>query len=129
MSTYANIADFKAYTYLSPMPSDAVIQRALNRAESDIDRYVPGVVDPDTALRINPSQILVWQLVKLNEATCAQAEYRILKGEAFFATYNNDEVVQGPDFTISGTQRRFSIAAATYLRESGLLLLATRAVP
>lgn len=131
MSTYATVEDFKEYTDIPAemLPDDDTIQKVLNRAELDVDRYIAGTVDETSGLRVDPESLPVWQLQYLVNATCAQAEYRLIVGEDFFIQGSNDEVIQGPDFTISGTRRRFGIKAAQELRASGLLLMSTRAVP
>lgn len=128
MSTYATIEDFKAFTEMDPLPSDQLIQRALDRAEFDVDAYLPGP-PLDTGLRVVPTDLLDWQADRLNKAVCAQAEYRLEMGDEFFQHAVNDEVIQGPDFTISGRRSRFSPVAAQWLRGASLLVMGARAVP
>lgn len=129
MSTYATVADFKAWSVMDPMPADADIQKALDRAEIDVDSYLPGPIIEDTGLHVDPATLLTWQVQRLRDATCAQAEYRLELGEEFFQQSSNDEVIQGPDFTISGRRSRFSPVAAQLLRTASLLVMGARAVP
>lgn len=129
MSTYASLADFSAYTDMDPEPDPAVVQKALDRAEFDVDYFLPGPVDPDTGLRLNIDNLAMYQLQHLVNAVCAQAEYRINNPEFFRTGGNSNEVIQGPDFTISGTRRWFSVTAARYLMSTGIMLMGARAVP
>jgi hypothetical protein len=129
MSTYASLADFAQYAEAPTDYSADAKQRALDAAELDVDTFLPGAVDPTSGLRLDVAALPVWQLERLIRAVVAQAEYRLEMGPEFFSHASNDEVIQGPDFTISGRRSRFSVSAAAFLRGAGLLLGGARAVP
>lgn len=129
MSTYATLADFEQYAESPTDYATDAKQRALDAAELDVDAFLPGAVDFTSGLRIDVTALPLWQLERLIRAVVAQAEYRLEVGPEFFSHASNDEVIQGPDFTISGRRSRFSVAAAALLRGAGLLLGGARAVP
>lgn len=88
-AAYATITDFKAYTLdtIPTPPADAVIQRLLDNAARDVD-WAAGawpLVDTTTGAKFDPISLPAYQSLALNRATCAQAEYRSLQGEAFMA--------------------------------------------
>lgn len=104
MSTYATLAELKAYTDLDTGVSDPTLQTALDRAERDVDSIVTPLVAGSreaTGLKLDPASLLDWQAAALSRATCAQAEYRLAMGEDFFIRAQHS-TVRGPDFSLSG---------------------------
>jgi hypothetical protein len=127
MSTYASIADF--HDWSNNPADDEDIQLALDEAEFDVDNYMAGVINPTTGLRLDTADLEVWRLERLVRAVVFQAEYRIDHPDIFSDHGVGDEVIEGPDFTISGKRPRFSARAARELKAAGLLLTGARAVP
>jgi hypothetical protein len=122
MSTYATLADLKAYTDLAEGVSDADLQKALDRAERDVDQ---ALAEPparqSSGLKYDPAKLTpAWAEGPLNRATCAQAEYRLTMGEEFFIRPQHD-TVRGPDFATSGQLPYLAPKAARELSGTGLL--------
>lgn len=122
---YATVEDFEAYVEGWVTKDEEALERALHKASIDIDRYVgPTWAKQANGLRFgvlaeNPQRLTDSQLGDLVRATCAQAEYRIEKGEDFFI-HGQHEVTSGPDFSTKGRLPRFSPKAKEELRFSGL---------
>lgn len=95
MGAYATKDDLDAYLEdgIPEGYDDAYIERVLELASDDIDRYATGFVRIGVnerkfyvtdAPRVWAEGLDAWQQAVLTEATCAQAEYRLAKGDQFF---------------------------------------------
>lgn len=123
---YATIEDLKAWTGDTSL-AGAEVERALARAEDDIDRAVGAwPIDPATGRKFDPESgdLEAWRYERLRDATCAQAEYRLHMGEAFF-TEGQADSVSGPGVSSSGRLPRLSPQAREQLESGGLLRLTT----
>lgn len=99
MATYATVAELAEYIGRAA-PANA--ERILGFAERDIDRLIRLRGQRTVAgLKVNPVDLTGYQAAALSRATCAQAEYRIAKGEDFFIHAQHSRV-SGPDFTTEG---------------------------
>lgn len=125
MPTYALQTDLEAYLEDSPltMPAGGVADRLLGRAERDVDTLLVGygALNATTGLKYDPAVDLeAWQVLALNRATCAQAEYRLRMGEDFFIVAQYDRQ-QGPDFTIEGELPYIGPQVERELQATGLI--------
>ena len=128
MSTYATLDDLKAFApQLDPDASDELLQAALDNAEQDIDSAVGYVMNPDltASQKFNLTYLDDNQKLRLNRATCAQAEYRLYRGENFFIEGTQKEVT-GRDSRLSGPLPRIGPKASTELTRGGLYRLTSR---
>lgn len=103
--SYATLSDYENYIGTEPVDEDAA-QRALDQAEKDVDSIAgPWAVQTETGRKFlsAPDTFLPglqeWQVQKLKDAVCAQAQYRETMGEEFF--------VQGQYTSVSG---RFGVS-------------------
>lgn len=105
--------------------NDEAVNPILDAASRDVDRYVgfSWSMEPNGFrfgdLTANPKKLSNEELVALKRATCAQAEYRIAKGEEFFR-HDQFRSTSGPDFATQGKLARFGPKAREELRYSGL---------
>lgn len=106
MATYATQAELEAYAdIVFDVPADA--EAVLERAERDVDAIVgPWLVESNglkfgAPAAANEKGLEAWQVAALSRATCAQAQYRLAKGEPFFVE-GQYESVRGPDFSVTG---------------------------
>ena len=121
MPTYATRADCLAYTEGLVVEDNAAFDRLIERAEDDIDNIAgPLPVDEGTGRKFVPANMSTGSAAALRRATCAQAEYRVEMGEAFFTRAQFPES-SGPDFSRKGTLPYFAPKAARELRSTGLL--------
>lgn len=105
MATYATVADFEAYVVGWVTDDPVALEKYLVLAEREVDMALGNYsrVDLDTGLKINPATLEVWRRQALANAVCAQAEYRLIKGNAFFT----EEVPldpSGPDGSQKGRE-------------------------
>jgi hypothetical protein len=134
MSAYATLDEFKAY---SPQLffSDPDMESALEQASRDIDRVVGAIQRSATApagLKYDITTLDADSATGLSNATCAQAEFRLLQGPEFFIMPGTE--TKGPDFTIKsggglGVLRWLAPKALDELRSYGLIRTTARARP
>jgi hypothetical protein len=124
-AAYATVADFEDYVEGWATDDEDVLKRTLHRASRDVDRFVgPCWSMESNGLRFgdlteNPKKLSDEQRAALVAATCAQAEYRIEKGEDWFV-HDQYKQTNGPDFATVGRLNRFGPKAREELRYSGL---------
>lgn len=127
---YATREELNAYivggvTSLGFEDDDKTINPILTQASRDVDQRVGfGWSMESNGFRFgdlgqNPKQLSAAQLVALRRATCAQAEYRMVKGEEFFR-HGQHKSTSGPDFSTQGKLPRFGPKASEELAASGL---------
>lgn len=123
--TYASVADFEAYVSDRLSLDTPTIENRLAEAERDIDLVVgPIPIDPATGLKFIIGDLEPEDVTALSRATCAQAEYRVEMGPAFFRRPQADKV-SGPDFSQEGQLPIVGPAAMRELTYSRLLRLTT----
>ena len=127
MPTYATAAQLRTYTGLdaTALP-DATANAVLNKAEDDIDSLA-GVNRPmieATGHRFDVTTLSTGQVLVLRHATCAQAEYRLEMGSAFFIRSQYSSVT-GPDFSTNGRLSYIGPAVYRHLSGNGLIRLTT----
>jgi hypothetical protein len=83
--TYATPDDLRAYANVSEdtLPDPEAL-RVLALAERDVDRTAGNWGVLATGRKFEPVSMVPIMAAALNRATCAQAEYRLAKGEEFF---------------------------------------------
>lgn len=125
MATYATVSDFEGYSEGWQTNDAAALERTLQRAERDIDRILgyQGHRPDSQILKLVPADLGARQRDALMRATCAQAEYRIEKGEKFFRQAQHERV-SGPHFSTSGKLPRIGPKVRDELAGSGLQVLA-----
>lgn len=122
---YATPEDFERYVEGWKTEDKAALERTLHRASKDVDRQVGfGWSTESNGLKFgepedNPKKLPDRQLEALRDATCAQAEYRIEKGEDWFV-HGQYKSTSGPDFGTQGKLPRFGPKAREELQNSGL---------
>jgi hypothetical protein len=82
--TYATATQFKTYTIDNPSCAgltDDEIERVLRRAELDLDSFLDWPAPITATLRVPLNSLTAYQGAALSRATCAQAEYRLMRGE------------------------------------------------
>lgn len=80
---YTDDAAFEEFTDLTPVVGS--VEELLMQAERDVDMALGRIPqDPTTGLKLLPSTLQTWQVEALSRAVCAQAVYRIIKGDTFF---------------------------------------------
>lgn len=122
---YAKVADLDAFFGVGNyLPTEAAKKKALLEAQGDIDLYVGRSrgYDKTTGLAYDPTDTTrfdEFMVEDLAEATCAQVEYRLTMGDAFFMESPRSET-KGPDYTQSKVPR-ISPKAIVALRRHGIL--------
>jgi hypothetical protein len=122
---YATVEDFEGYVEGWETTDKAALERALHRASRDVDLYVGFSYSIESNglrfgdLEENPKGLDAGDLQALRNATCAQAEYRIEKGEEWFV-HDQHESVSGPDFSTKGKLSRYGPKMREELRYSGI---------
>ena len=102
MPTYATRSDCLEYTAGLVVEDNAEFDKLIERAEDDIDGLLGNLpLDPVTERKLVPADLTTAQLRAIRRATCAQVEYRIEMGEAFFVRGQYDKAA-GPDFSREG---------------------------
>lgn len=125
MATYASTTDFLDYSENAQLQDPAALERWLMRAERDIQPEVAAAtfaVDPATGLFSEATLALMTgaQRLALRDATCAQAEYRIGRGDEDREHWRPTSV-RGPDFSYTDGQAPIvSPKAVAHLRAAGL---------
>lgn len=131
MATYATQADFEAYVEGWTTSDPAALERLLERAERDVDSAVGRWDRQDNGLKFgtpatdNEQGLTDLQKDALARATCAQAEYRLAMGEAFFVEAQ-PENVSGPDYSQTGALPRIGPKVYDELEGTDLMRLTTR---
>lgn len=95
MSTYATLAEWRAYPENRAPTSDAEAQSILDAAERDVEMGALGPVGRRwlaTGLKYDPATMAAWKADALMRAVCAQANYRVLQGPDFFEEAQYDSV-------------------------------------
>lgn len=123
--TYASVQDFKDFIADRLALDDPTIESRLLEAERDIDLVVgPIPVDMATGLKFIPAELEDDDAAALVRATCAQAEYRVEMGPAFFRRPQFNKT-KGPDYETEGQAPIVGPAAMRELTYSRLLRLTT----
>lgn len=123
--TYASVQDFKDYVSDRLDLDDPTITNRLLEAERDLDLVVgPIPVDMATGLKFIPDELEDDDAGALVRATCAQAEYRVEMGPAFFRRPQFNKT-KGPDYETEGQAPIVGPAAMRELTYSRLLRLTT----
>lgn len=132
MSDYVTLTDYENYIGTPPTDDDAA-QRALDKAEVDVDSILgPWAVQQATGRKMliakTPTKaflpgLLDWQVKKLKDAVCAQAQYRETQGEEFFVQGQYDSV--SGRFGVSGKLPYIGPQTARELQNSGLVRTST----
>lgn len=123
--SYATVDDFEDYVEGWVTSDEEALQRMLERASRDVDRYIGAAWSvEDNGLRFgkledNPKAIDQYQIEALTRATCAQAEYRIEMGPDFFVK-DQHKSVGGPDFSTQGKLSRYGPKMREEVQASGL---------
>jgi hypothetical protein len=122
---YATTKDFEDYVEGWETEDAGTLERVLERASRDVDRYV-GAAWPveSNGMRFgdlgeNPKKLTADQIESLTRATCAQAEYRIEKGEDWFV-HDQYKSANGPDFATVGKLSRYGPKMRDELKYTGL---------
>lgn len=117
MSTYASQADFEAYVDGWVTDNPTLLQRELDRAESDVNWFLHWRQTPFTSLEFLalPPE---WQ-AGLKHAVCAQTEYRLTMGPEFFV--EQPTPVAGPDYTTVKAPPTFGPKAREELLRNGII--------
>lgn len=120
MATYATVSDFEEYSEGWTTTDAAALERILERAERDIDRVISyqGPRPDNQTLKLVPANLSLRDREAIRDATCAQAEYRIEKGERFFRQAQHQSV-SGPQFSTTGTLPRIGPKVAEELARFG----------
>ena len=118
-STYASVSDFEAYSDGWTTTDAAELEAVLEDAERDIDRLIPyqGARPTSQLLKFSNGDLTAMgtrDRTALMRATCAQAEYRIQMGPAFFRKAQHASV-SGPKFSTSGMLPRIGPKVAEEL--------------
>lgn len=105
---YASATDVRNYAPELSTYTDDEINAELRKAERDIDWYAgfSGVKNAVSGLRFDPIADLDVPIREaLTRATCAQVQYRLYMGPAFFVDEVQYQEVQGRDQTVRRPQR------------------------
>lgn len=125
MATYATVENFEDYVIGWTTEDPAALERYLEEAENYIDMAIGryGPVSQTTGRKLDPALLEPWRSTKLANATCAQAEYLMIKGSSFFV----EEVPEdpgGPDGSQKGREPYLSPKARRELTAGQLFKLA-----
>jgi hypothetical protein len=86
---YASVAEMRVYVEDNPavaavLGDDATVERLLERNEHRVDGVLgPYPIDPDSGLKLNPTDLTTPQKDALSRATCAAAEHEVMVGHDF----------------------------------------------
>lgn len=119
MATYATVAQLRAYVPASLQETDAELEALLVRCEREIDLSLPAVADDDATHKILVNDLSIYASGTLTRAVCAQAEYHLHMGEAFFV--EGSSVPEGPDTNMGRVQPRIAPKAKYELIDGGFL--------
>lgn len=126
MATYATIAEFEDYVIGWVTEDSNALERYLEEAERYVDmaigQYAPDVT---TGRKLDPTILETWRQKQLSNATCAQAEYLMIKGGTFF-TEQVPEDPSGPDGSQKGREPYLSPKARRELSHGGFFRLTNR---
>jgi len=127
MASYATVTQFRQYVLDDPaMPpmSDEEVERGLERAERDVDRFLGWPVPVTDSKRIDVLSLTAFEAAALARAVCAQAGYRARIGEEDLAVPEDGvaAITGAVTVTFADPPPRFSPMAAEELADAGLLL-------
>jgi len=125
VATYATIDNLREASRLVTGYDDASLEAELTSAELDIDNYVPPASLLANGLKMDPTQLPADRLLKLQLATCFQAEYRLHMGPTFFI--EGSTTIKGSDHEESGAPK-IAPKAKQELLAGGFVSLTGRAV-
>lgn len=104
MALYCTVAQFADAIPNFVIEDSDSLEIVLVLAERDIDRAIgPGYRDDTTGLKINPTLLSAYRSAALARAVAYQAEYRLVKGDAFFISFR-PESSSGPEGTVTGRE-------------------------
>lgn len=116
MATYATISDFEGTIEGWVTDDAAALERIIERAERDVDRVLgPLRRDPNTGLKVDPTNLTAPDRAALARAVSRQAHHRItalgegLSGEPARVASK----ISGPDFTVEYADSAAAAVAAT----------------
>lgn len=117
--TYAQVADLRSYSLVAIPETDEELTRLLFQCETEIDNHlsVPYTVDIPRKIILEEQEETT--IRGLRNATCAQAEYHLHMGEAFFVEGNI--IPEGPDTTMARRAPKIAPKAMTELVQAGLI--------
>lgn len=120
--TYAQVSDLRSYVPVTLPETNEQLTTLLRRCEVEIDEVIPRLYpDDEPGVKIVPGDETNLLLEGLRDATCAQAEYHLHMGEAFFVeAYGASE---GPDTSSKRKAPRISPKSMTELRRVGLVTM------
>lgn len=117
---YATVADLRGYS-LSPLTDDdSYLEKILERAERDVDRNAGYWNVLTNGRKFDPVSMEARKRQALARATCAQAEYRLQMGEAFFIEAVPASV-SGDDTNYTGRPPRFGPKAREEMQDAQLI--------
>lgn len=125
---YAANADFEEFVEGWVTDDTSALTRLLSRSSDDVDSLLGAYEILTTGTwagrKLDPSTLDYAQQRGLIRATCAQGQYRLEMGEAFFVRPQVEEV-SGPEFREKGKLPRVSPAAKQELSGLNLIRLTT----
>ena len=125
MPTYAQKQDCLDYTAGLTVDNDADFDKLIERAEDDIDSLLGDhPLDEATGRKLIFGDLTFGKARAVTRAVCAQVEYRIEMGEAFFVRGQVDES-SGPDFSRKGKLPYIGPKVARELGGAGLSRITT----
>lgn len=128
MSAFASVEQFRAFTIdddgLDPL-DDAAVERALDRAGRDVERWLGWPAPVTDSPRIDLLTLTAYQAAALARAVCAQSQYRLRLSEEDFAVPEDGirsiDTGQGGITFAANPPPRFAPVAAEELAGAGLL--------
>lgn len=125
MATYCTVAEFSAAIPFFVVDDADSLELVIQQAERDVDMALgPGWRSPTTGLKITPLTLVEYRKNALSRAVAYQAEYRMIKGDAFFVSFR-PESQSGPDGSITGQEPFIAPKASMELAYGNLYRLVT----
>lgn len=123
---YATVIELRDYSSLVAGLPDDELQRAITRAEEDVDRKITtSRTDLINGRRVDPvADLNVDERAALRQGTMEQALYRLHWGEEFFQMPS--QAVSGGDASTERPVPKFSPVAKTILTQGGFIRLMGR---
>lgn len=120
---YADATYFEAYAPNFNVTNPTALEDVLVKASRDVE-YAVGRYgrDETTSQKFDPTVMTAWQLTCLKNAVCAQAEYRMMKGEEFFVNFR-PQSTSGPDGRVEGKEPYLAPRASLELTQGRLFKL------
>lgn len=128
MAKYVTLTDYENYIAPAEVTDEDAAQKAIDRAERDVEGILgPWAIQPATGMKLLASEnpltfiggLQDWQVQRLKDAVCAQAQYRETQGEEFFIQ-GQYESVSGR-FGVSGKLPYIGPQVGRELQNSGLI--------